>query len=290
MKRFRLQYRTGPLPDDRTYATLAAAKGLLSRYARRLRSFGWVVVDQATGDCYQYDSEKRAVVKLPPKPTLTGVLETPAVQEVLAAKKAERPGEPPQGTYVNISPHDVHGKTLTKVYIIDAGWKAYKSKTKVPDSSRLLNFDLTFGGRTLLVLDNYGAEHLPEEMAKRLLENCTTDNNPETGITLGIDRKTGEFFAVAFAIKARKTITLVFQLRCLECLKVPAEFLPRLDELKSSKRPFWVTVQTGALFGFITREVGYKSLEEESMIVGLDFRPMNLEVSNDCYRLVGRWS
>jgi hypothetical protein len=289
MNRYRLQYANGPRDDDHSYDTRSAAKGQLTRAARRYQNFSMQLVDQKTGEVFVYDRDLGKIVKRENTKLLDALKKLPAVKEVLS-KGRDTVKKVDKATHVNISPHDATGKLITKVYDIDAGWVAHKANTGVPGSGFLFNFDLSFNGRTLLVLDNYGAERLSDEMSKRLLENCTTDNNPETGITLGVDRKTGAIFAVAFAVEKRKTIALVLQIDALENLRVPKDFLPRLDELKSCKRPFWITITEFGFYAFHDREIGYRELEREHVVVGFDFRPLNLEIMNDSYRTVGTWT
>ena len=66
---------------------------------------------------------------------------------------------------------------------------------------------------------------------------------------------------------------------------VPAEYLVRLDELKSHKRPFNLTFEGKTLLSFIDREIGYNELSSD-LIVHLDFRPMSLEITAGMYREV----
>lgn len=63
-----------------------------------------------------------------------------------------------------ISAFDTHGKVITKVFDADRGWQEYASKSKIPRSGFLMNYDLRFGNRTILLLDNYGNDFMPTEV------------------------------------------------------------------------------------------------------------------------------
>jgi len=220
-----------------------------------------------------------------------------AVLKALPAVKqyAEKKRQACLRMHTNISVWDAHGRRISRVYDADLFYKTHRCRTTTPSKDKLFNFNLTFGGKTLLVLDNYGAEHLPKEIEKRMLQGCTTDNDPRTGVTLGIDRKTGDIFLVGFGREGRETIAIVWNIDTHrgsnERLVVPKELLrsqTTLNTLMSKKRPFYLTLDVHGLFAFIEREIGYQELEKY-LTVGLNLDPQTVEISETGHRKVGSW-
>lgn len=65
MKNYRLQPRRGSDCTDRYYSTLAAAKGQLTRLARKYRNYSYVVVERSTGHIYEYNAYQAKVIRSP---------------------------------------------------------------------------------------------------------------------------------------------------------------------------------------------------------------------------------
>lgn len=192
-------------------------------------------------------------------------------------------------THKPVSPDQVHGRTIARVYDADHLYKAYRTKAKVPGSKYLLNFELKFGGRHLLVLDNYGAHDggLPVEVG-----NCLglAFANKGASSTLAIDKSTGEVYSIGFGIEQRQVIAIVwaFAPDGETPFKLPRVAVQELDQLKSCKRPFRLALDMAALCSFITQETGYQELRKAVTLV-FDFKPKNLELQANMYRHVTEW-
>jgi len=182
--------------------------------------------------------------------------------------------------YEEVSLDQIKGGHFTEVFVSN---NQYDVDSLVPDKHHLTNFDLVAQEGSWLVLDNYGNEELSTNIEKRLL-----GTNP---YTIAINRKTGQIYSVVFCVnKAAPEQTFAAFLGFLaanfhEKHLVPAEYLVRLDELKSHKRPFNLTFEGKTLLSFIDREIGYNELSSD-LIVHLDFRPMSLEITAGMYREV----
>ena len=137
---------------------------------------------------------------------------------------------------------------------------------------------ITSQNKTWLILDNYGDEWLPSTMYKRIV------GASKLGIYLAIDKITGEIYTSSFHPEGKKYIVMLCELNC----SVTKEYIMRLDELKSKKRPFYLGLDEAGWLLFTDREIGYGSLNEY-LVVDLDFRPTRLQIFHDSYREVSNW-
>jgi hypothetical protein len=196
----------------------------------------------------------------------------------------------------------VSGRYLDFAYDCDHGWCKYLVATKAPDDHHLFNFDLELVLTSkkvtkvhLLVLDNYGDEHMPDEIREEILSTTMFKE------TLGILRESGEIVRVSFMEEKVLHVGCpegapggVTKLTCLAFnrfepgLVVPPAYRERLDELKSQKRPYYLTFPEKLLFNFATRWASYNDLLR-NVVVDLDFHGRRLQVWADSYREVGGW-
>lgn len=176
------------------------------------------------------------------------------------------------------------GKTLKLVYDCDRGWHKRKTKTKVPDSAHLFNFEVHADDKRYLVLDPYGDEVMTQRMRRRLFHD--KGKTP----AFAIDRDTGEIGFAAFYFESKVGYTMSFW-RFNDKLVVPKKFLPRLDELKSMKRPIRLGLDEGALMLFIEREADYDHLRAAtSVTLHLGGKKgQSLQLWGDLWRLVSNW-
>jgi hypothetical protein len=103
-----------------------------------------------------------------------------------------------------ISPGKVPGKYLEWVYDSDHAWRQYPAGVTAPGNDKLFNFDVPLVGKgskrgarvqtidTILVLDNYGDETLPDEIREEILGVQMFRE------TIGIRRVSGEIVRVGF--------------------------------------------------------------------------------------------
>ena len=183
------------------------------------------------------------------------------------------------------------GKVIQVVYDTDHGWKAHPCKTRVPGSRYLMNYDLVFGDKTLLVLDAYGNDFISEDIGERLVGQ---DRGPRDFL-LGIDRATGEIYLVTFFMEKRKLVAVVGQ--SFESKpKVPKKYLKLLDNLKSCKRPWMLTWNHQSWLSFHERESGWPDFMAEAVISLEVFRTKGrrshgryLEVWGERHRVVTAW-
>ncbi len=197
--------------------------------------------------------------------------------------------------------HKAHGRKVTVVHDAGHGWKPYPSKTVVPDSMKLLNFDLVFGKvehhkglpphkvdrrRTILCLDNYGNEIMCSKVFKNVFNGCDIFD-----FLLGIDRESGEILSVSFLETEEGDLVAAYSpivLGLSTGIFIPSEYRNRLDELKCKKRPWFVTLPDRALFHFIERHYGYCNLEE-AILVDLEFDGYRVQVGQNMWREVSNW-
>lgn len=175
------------------------------------------------------------------------------------------------------------GKVLKLVYDCDHGWQKHKTKTRVPDSSHLFNFDVQTDGRRYLVLDPYGDEIMTHRMRNRLWK--TKGNTP----AFAVDRDTGEVGHASFYIEKSGGYSMSFWR--FPDLVVPKKFLPRLDELKSMKRPVRLGLDEQALMLFIEREAHLDDLRK-AVTVTLHLggkKGQSLQLWGQLWRLVSNW-
>ena len=209
-------------------------------------------------------------------------------------------------------PYAVRGKILQEV---DAPAGEYDVNVTIPGKEQLTNYDVIApvlsqivhvvvndeqGAHIapprptldpLLVLDPYGNEGLSGAVSERLFGRG--------GYTLAINRKTGTIYIASYFKSEGK---LVLSLRvpnpcpappggddACPAPVVPKKYLKRLDELKSLKRPFNLTLSPWTARNFINRDIGYTDLEN-GIIVTLDFQPRQLEILGRSSREVTSWT
>jgi hypothetical protein len=175
------------------------------------------------------------------------------------------------------SPYYFEGKTLHEVIVSN---RSFKCKTRVPDKHKLFNFDLKTKEETWLVLDDYGNEVLPPSLVDRILG----EGSFKKGYTLAINRRTGQTYLAIFYTEKRKNSVTLHELSPV----VPKAYLKRLDELKSRKRPFYITLVDSAFAGLLDQELGYGDLEDR-LVLDLEFKGSRIQVQQENYRLVSNW-
>jgi len=195
-------------------------------------------------------------------------------------------------SYKSVSLRGMESKTLSAVYQADRGWKKTKCKVKVPPLSKLTNYDLPFGDRTLLVLDPYGNEHLSAEMEAAIFGGIPYKSE---GWTLAIDKADGKVYRLSYGREGKKFVAVFWEYETGsdETVRIPPSYLDRVDELKCKKRPFGISIQEYAAIAFAEREYGYRDLRMHT-VVSFDFRGTQpesgyLEVYGDSHRLVSAW-
>jgi len=174
----------------------------------------------------------------------------------------------------------------------------------IPTDDKLFNFDVELpnGCGKILVLDPYGDETLSSKVRKGLFSSKET-------FPIGINRTTGQIYRVGFGLTSevegpvlslgpRDTSRVVMVYSDLqspwgdsdyESLQVPDVYLPRLDELKSQKRPFSLSLPPDLLCAFVDQEVGYRELRDHVHVNLWFLKYEGIEISSTLYRNVGRW-
>ena len=206
----------------------------------------------------------------------------------------------------SLKPGQMHGRYIDFAYDCDKGWAKYLVATTAPDDRHLFNFDLELvltGEKRkkplkahLLVLDNYGDEIMPDEIRKEVLSTTMFKE------TLGILRESGEIVRVGFMEEKvphagcpeegapggfTKVTSLAFS-RFEPNQVVPLAYRERLDELKSQKRPYFLTFPEKLLFDFATHWASFIDLQR-NVCVDLDLHGTRLQIWGDSYRLVTGW-
>jgi len=187
--------------------------------------------------------------------------------------------------------NNICDREISRAYDAGNGWKEYSCRKSVP-SNKLMNFDLSFGNKTILCLDNYGNELMTEDIHKYIMNGLDMFE-----YLLGINRKTGEVYCVSFLEwedgppdnLAEDDLAVAF-CPLVSCISIvlPKEYLRRLDELKSKKRPFFLTLPEKALFAFSEKYYGYRDLIEE-VLVDLDFNERRLQIGQHMRREITNW-
>jgi hypothetical protein len=184
---------------------------------------------------------------------------------------------------------DVLGnQKINKVIDVEDSWKEYDTKsTFTPGDKYLFNFDVKANNKCWLVLDSYGNDFITDEFSLRLLNFEKTSQ-----YTLAIDKSNGKLYTASFHRNDEGEQLSVeiwlSQLNNEYHLKLPHTYLNRLDELKSKKRPFVLTVASTSLLSFIDREIGFDSLVK-NLIVDFNFDGNRLELWEDSYRETSDW-
>lgn len=194
---------------------------------------------------------------------------------------------------------EVRNATFLKwAYDVDRQWQAHDIKMYTPDEKHLDNYEVSLGklGK-LLILDNYGDEVMSDKIRKAILGRKMFKE------TIGILCKTGEIVRVAYIKEGhtdmgcpeegvpestRWEYSLTF-FGFGKQLFLPKAYMERVDELKSKKRPFYLTLWENALYGFTTRWASYADLQA-SIVVDLHFDKQRLQVwSGGGHRKVSAW-
>jgi hypothetical protein len=194
------------------------------------------------------------------------------------------------------------------------GWTKQSCGITAPDSGHLFNFNVPVPGPderavdaipqeirfrkdfptkfpksdAILVLDDYGDEVMPTQIRHRVLHSKSGRE------TIGIQRSTGEILRVGFIVemsekKPKRELSYGMTYWSFDKpLFVPVSWWDRLDELKSEKRPYAYTLRADLLMAFITRYVGYETLQED-LSVELRFRGSALLVTPCMWREMGDW-
>jgi hypothetical protein len=218
-------------------------------------------------------------------------------------EKIEEYGAPGRQDHKIVPVHVVEqGKFLKWAYDCDSRWDRYTVDTGTPRSTMLFNFEMPVGKLgPLLVLDNYGDEGIPDEIRQKIL------NTKMFRQTIGIFKTTGEIVHVSF-IKEKVPrpgcseegdpggTDTVYALTFWRFgwmgngrrLFVPKDYIKRLDELKSQKRPFRLTVRDTALFDFITRWRGFENMQENIAVI-LNFSQDRIQIWRDGYFRYSDW-
>lgn len=183
-----------------------------------------------------------------------------------------------------ISAFDTHGKVITKVFDADRGWQEFTSKSKIPGSGFLMNYDLRFGNRVILLLDNYGNDFMPTEVEERLI-----GKDFQRQWLLGIDRATGEILRFVFYTVKGKLIAVFCRFEWNP--KVPKKYLKHLDNLKSCKRPWDCLWKHSSWLALWDRNMSWDDFIS-TMVIRLElFRSPRkfLEIWGDSSRVVSEW-
>ena len=207
----------------------------------------------------------------------------------------------------SLSVGKVAGRYINFAYDCDHGSTKYLVATSAPDDHHLFNFDLEMVLMTdkpktrlkskkpqkahLLVLDNYGDERIPDVIREEILSTTMFKE------TLGILRESGEIVRIGFIEEkvshagcpgsSSKLTCLAFN-RFEPNLVVPAPYRERLDELKSKKRPYFLTLPEKLLFDLATHWASYNDLQR-NICVDLDFHGQRLQVCGDSWQEVSGW-
>jgi hypothetical protein len=187
-----------------------------------------------------------------------------------------------------LSTGDIRGKQkINKVIDMEDSCKEYYTKaTFTPDDKYLFNFDIKVNNKCWLVLDPYGNDFITDEFSSRLLGFDKTSQ-----YTLAIDKYNGKLYKASFSCSGRSLSSIDICLSSFhdeKHLRLPDTYISRLDELKSKKRPFVLTVASTSLLSFIDREIGFGSLAED-LIVSFHFDRNRLELWGNSYRETSSW-
>ena len=185
--------------------------------------------------------------------------------------------------------YDLQGKTIVEVVVGCITFTVKKGK--IPSKRYMPNFKIeAVGNKTmsLMVLDNYGVgdNGADEELLRHTDFGGALSN-------LVINTITGEIYSGSFCRNKGK-LGLYFQSMPFNgnghWPKVPPEFLPRLNELLTQKRPYHFEIDSKALHDLVIGWSGHSVLGEAITIM-LDFEgEYYLQIGLDGqYRIVGAW-
>lgn len=189
-----------------------------------------------------------------------------------------------------VSYHFCANQPLRKVFLCSKQWKDLSTKSVVSSGS---SFDVKAGKKKWLVLDDYGMydNGIPPEFAKDvfLKELLKT--------TVAIDRDTGEVLRASFyqfGPGDEEKEGFAMGLSNLYDDKpnpvVPAVDRPRLDVLKSAKRPFAFTLDFRQVCAFHTRDQTRADLQDAVRVQLFFSKSESMELRSGEYRLIGEWS
>ena len=183
------------------------------------------------------------------------------------------------------------GRKITRLY---KSWQEppLEVGAEVPTIDKLLQFEV----RDWLVLCNYGDDKLPKPIRERIF-------GIEKAWTVAVNRKTGEIgITHYFTEKDDEAPSTLAEIDCLLISRWPFDILPteeeyrfpegllhKLDNLKSLKRPFAISIEPEALMGILDHEIGYSQIYGN---VTFTFRVEEdswLEVCGSYYRRVTPW-
>lgn len=184
-----------------------------------------------------------------------------------------------------VYPRKVEGRLLKTVFDCGAGWKETAVDTRVPDGSKLFNFDIPYGDTTLLVLDPYGDEDMAGQ--PKMLQRVA--QHPVEGGTIAIDRKSGQVYHTGFYRTQPKGSAAMGIWAFEGGYRVPKRYLRRLDELKSQKRPFSLSVLPSALMLFIDREYGFEDLRKTLTVTLWFHKGKAIQLWGGAYRTLSTW-
>lgn len=183
---------------------------------------------------------------------------------------------------------NVQGKTISKVFDCDHAWKEHRTKTQVPGPEFMPSFDLKFGRRTILILDNYGNDYMPEEIEERLFGDEFSHQ-----WLLGIDRASGELLSFRFYHSGKSVVAAFSQLPGAP--KVPKKYLTKenLQYIRGCKRPWMCTWNHYDWLAFWNRDLTWDDFAA-SMVINLSLIPStweshHVEVWGERHRTVTTW-
>jgi hypothetical protein len=177
-----------------------------------------------------------------------------------------------------------HSRTIHEVITAN---KTYRCKSKTPSKGDLFSFDLVAEGKATkawLILEDQGNTLLTKTLTDRIFEGTGTYKH---GYNLAIDRQTGQIYTAHFGRDKSINFVVLYSVTSKGSV-VPTGFLDRIDELRTKKRPFQLTLPDNILMDFLDREIGYRDLKEQ-LVVELRFPESTLQLWEDSYRQVGDW-
>ena len=178
---------------------------------------------------------------------------------------------------------EFYGKVINQIVDADLQWKEFPCECLAPDEHFLFNFDVFSGDKAWLILDPYGDDINPKEIVDRLFGDRTF----EKGYALAIDRAEGMVYRATFMLDddgLNKIVLCGFD----KPIQLPEKYLRRIDELKTKKRPYFLTFHTHTLLSFIDREACFNDLRDD-IIVDLHFNNARLQIGHDSFREVTGW-
>jgi len=179
---------------------------------------------------------------------------------------------------------------VTRIAVVedsDNRFKAYKTKSTIPQIGFMAQYDLDTSAFRLVVLHEYGDETLSDEMKRRLYDGTGGQSLP-----IAIDRKTGVVFRVFYAFKDWALRVVLARVSAKESkdgvLRVPKKYLREIDRLKTMKRPFRFTLQDWQYARLYDRESGFSDIYGDLTLV-LNFPDFSVEIHNGEAREIKPW-